>query len=68
MAEGTEQKRRGAAPRSAVEKVVSDPVSRRKFVALTGGSVQNGEDPAPGAVDAPLPEAQVLKADEPFIA
>jgi hypothetical protein len=42
MAEGTEQKRRGAAPRSAVEKVVSDPVSRRKFVALTGGSAALG--------------------------
>jgi rubrerythrin len=30
--------------------------------------LQNGEEPAPGAFDAPLPEAQVLKAVEPFIA
>jgi hypothetical protein len=37
MSEGTEQERRGS-PLSAVEKVVSDPVSRRRFVALTGGS------------------------------
>jgi serine-rich repeat adhesion-like glycoprotein len=29
--------------------------------------LQNGEEPAPGAFDAPLPEAQVLKAVEPFI-
>jgi Ferritin-like domain len=42
MADGTEQKRRVAAPRSAVEKVVSDPVSRRRFVALTGGSAALG--------------------------
>jgi Ferritin-like domain len=42
MAEGTEHKSRTAAPRSAVEKVVSDPVSRRKFVALTGGSAALG--------------------------
>jgi rubrerythrin len=37
MADGNEERRLGA-QRSAVEKVVSDPVSRRKFVALTGGS------------------------------
>jgi serine-rich repeat adhesion-like glycoprotein len=29
--------------------------------------LQNSEEPAPGAFDAPLPEAQVLKAVEPFI-
>ncbi|HEY2716303.1 MAG TPA: ferritin-like domain-containing protein [Solirubrobacterales bacterium] len=41
MAEGTEEKRDGA-PRSALERVASDPVSRRRFVALTGGSAALG--------------------------
>jgi rubrerythrin len=41
MADGTEERRFGA-QRSAMEKVVSDPVSRRKFMALTGGSAALG--------------------------
>jgi rubrerythrin len=41
MADGTETKR-ASAEKSAVQKVVSDPVSRRKFMALTGGSAALG--------------------------
>ena len=41
MADGTETKRSGE-QRSAMEKVVGDPVSRRKFMALTGGSAVLG--------------------------
>jgi Ferritin-like domain len=37
MADGTDSKRSGAG-RSALERVAADPLSRRRFVALTGGS------------------------------
>lgn len=41
MAAENEERRLGA-ERSAVQKVVSDPVSRRRFMALTGGSAALG--------------------------
>ena len=38
MPESTERERSGAPPQNAVARAVKDPVSRRKFMALTGGS------------------------------
>lgn len=38
MSEGTKQRRPQTSPTGAVERVVNDPVSRRKFMVLTGGS------------------------------
>jgi rubrerythrin len=38
MPESTQQERSEGSPRSAVARAVKDPISRRKFMALTGGS------------------------------
>ncbi len=38
MPDSTEQERSGAPAQSAIARAVKDPVSRRKFMALTGGS------------------------------
>lgn len=46
MAEGTAKTRPDAAPQTAVARMAKDPVPRRRFIALGGGSAATGAVPS----------------------